>query len=172
MVRRDGVELTEEDVKQYVRENLARYKVPRDVGFLDELPRNPTGKVLKRELGESLETTQAVMIVNTTRDEAVVCARAEVADTIPRRLRGLLGRASLGPGEGMLFRGESSIHSAFMRFRFDAVFMDRELRVVGLAERIPPWRVRAARGARNILELAAWRNFTYRTCDRRSARRD
>lgn len=55
----------------------------------------------------------------------------------------------------MLFRGESSIHSAFMRFQFDAVFMDRELRVVGLAERIPPWRVRAAKGARNILELAA-----------------
>ena len=55
----------------------------------------------------------------------------------------------------MLFRGESSIHSAFMRFEFDAVFMDRELRVVGLAERIPPWRARAAKGSRNILELAA-----------------
>jgi fatty-acyl-CoA synthase len=38
------------DVQAFVRENLARYKVPRDVVFLDELPRNPTGKVLKREL--------------------------------------------------------------------------------------------------------------------------
>jgi uncharacterized membrane protein (UPF0127 family) len=94
-----------------------------------------------------------VTIVNRTRDDAVVCARAEVADSVFKRLRGLLGRASLAPGEGMLFRGESSIHSAFMRFRFDAVFLDRELRVVGLAEDIPPWRVRAARGARNILEL-------------------
>jgi fatty-acyl-CoA synthase len=35
-----------------VREHLARYKVPREVVFLDELPRNPTGKVLKRELRE------------------------------------------------------------------------------------------------------------------------
>ena len=34
----------------YVRDNLARYKAPREVVFLDELPRNPTGKVLKREL--------------------------------------------------------------------------------------------------------------------------
>ena len=42
--------LTEEQVKGYVRENLARYKVPREVVFLDELPRNATGKVLKREL--------------------------------------------------------------------------------------------------------------------------
>jgi uncharacterized membrane protein (UPF0127 family) len=96
-----------------------------------------------------------VTIVNHTRENSIVCARAEVADTIFKRLRGLLGRATLAPGDGMLFRGESSIHSAFMRFRFDAVFMDRELRVVGLAEQIPPWRARSARGARNILEIAA-----------------
>ena len=96
-----------------------------------------------------------VAIVNRSREGTVVCARARVAENPLTRLRGLLGRASLPAGEGMLFRGESSIHSAFMRFRFDAVFMDRELRVVGLAERIPPWRVRGARGARNVLELAA-----------------
>lgn len=44
--------LGEEDVKTYVRDNLARYKVPREVVFLEELPRNATGKVLKRELRE------------------------------------------------------------------------------------------------------------------------
>ncbi len=97
----------------------------------------------------------SLTIVNRTRGDSVVCAGTEVADTVWRRMRGLLGRASLPAGSGMLFRGESSIHSAFMRFEFDAVFMDRELRVVALAERIPPWRARAARGARNILELAA-----------------
>lgn len=97
----------------------------------------------------------ALTIVNRTRDDSVVCARTEVADNVFKRLRGLLGRADLASGDGMLFRGESSIHSAFMRFRFDAVFMDRELRVVGLAEHIPPWRARSSRGARNILELAA-----------------
>jgi acyl-CoA synthetase (AMP-forming)/AMP-acid ligase II len=46
-------ELSDEEVKQYVKEHLARYKVPRDVEFLDELPRNATGKVLKRELQEN-----------------------------------------------------------------------------------------------------------------------
>ncbi len=50
LVLREGAQLTEDEVKQYVRENLARYKVPRTVTFLAELPRNPTGKVLKREL--------------------------------------------------------------------------------------------------------------------------
>jgi fatty-acyl-CoA synthase len=46
----DGANLGEDDVKAHVKANLARYKVPRDVVFLDELPRNATGKVLKREL--------------------------------------------------------------------------------------------------------------------------
>jgi fatty-acyl-CoA synthase len=50
VVRRDGLALSDEEVKQHVRDNLARYKVPRSVTFLDELPRNPTGKVIKREL--------------------------------------------------------------------------------------------------------------------------
>jgi fatty-acyl-CoA synthase len=50
VVLTDGGSLDEGDVKGYVKENLARYKVPRDVDFLDSLPRNATGKVLKREL--------------------------------------------------------------------------------------------------------------------------
>jgi fatty-acyl-CoA synthase len=52
VVVREGASLTEDDVKDYVRANLARYKTPREVVFVDELPRNPTGKVLKRELAE------------------------------------------------------------------------------------------------------------------------
>ncbi len=50
VVPREGSHLTAEDVQAYVKENLARYKVPRDVEFVEELPRNATGKVLKREL--------------------------------------------------------------------------------------------------------------------------
>ncbi len=50
VVLRDGAELNEAEVQQYVKENLARYKAPREVIFLQQLPRNATGKVLKREL--------------------------------------------------------------------------------------------------------------------------
>jgi len=46
----EGADLSEDDVKQHVKTNLARYKVPREVEFLDSLPRNATGKILKREL--------------------------------------------------------------------------------------------------------------------------
>ncbi|MHB1537178.1 MAG: AMP-binding enzyme [Solirubrobacteraceae bacterium] len=45
-----GATLDEQDVREHVQANLARYKAPRDVVFIGELPRNPTGKVLEREL--------------------------------------------------------------------------------------------------------------------------
>ena len=50
VVKVDGASVDEDTIKAYVKDNLARYKVPREVVFLDELPRNPTGKILKREL--------------------------------------------------------------------------------------------------------------------------
>jgi acyl-CoA synthetase (AMP-forming)/AMP-acid ligase II len=52
VVKEDGADVSEDDLKEHVKANLARYKVPREVVFVDELPRNATGKVLKRELAE------------------------------------------------------------------------------------------------------------------------
>jgi acyl-CoA synthetase (AMP-forming)/AMP-acid ligase II len=52
VVKREGKDTSEDDLKGYVKQNLARYKVPREIVFVDELPRNATGKVLKRELAE------------------------------------------------------------------------------------------------------------------------
>ncbi|CAN5855256.1 long-chain-fatty-acid--CoA ligase FadD2 [soil metagenome] len=52
VVKTEGGSVDEDAIKTYVKENLARYKVPREVIFLEELPRNPTGKILKRELRE------------------------------------------------------------------------------------------------------------------------
>jgi acyl-CoA synthetase (AMP-forming)/AMP-acid ligase II len=53
VVLRDGASVSEDDLKAHVKSNLAGYKVPRDVHFVDELPRTSTGKVLKRELKET-----------------------------------------------------------------------------------------------------------------------
>ena len=50
VVVRDRYSIDAAGVREHVRANLARYKVPRDVVFIDRLPRNPSGKVLKREL--------------------------------------------------------------------------------------------------------------------------
>ncbi len=50
---RDGHALSGDEVKEFVKRNLARFKVPREVEFLPELPRTPTGKVLKRDADAS-----------------------------------------------------------------------------------------------------------------------
>lgn len=50
IVRAEGADPTPEDIKAHVKTHLARYKVPRDVVFVDELPRNPTGKLVRRHL--------------------------------------------------------------------------------------------------------------------------
>jgi fatty-acyl-CoA synthase len=50
VVLREGTSLSEAEIRSHVKANLAGYKVPRDVEFVDELPRTSTGKVLKREL--------------------------------------------------------------------------------------------------------------------------
>jgi fatty-acyl-CoA synthase len=50
VVKADGADTSEDELKDYVKANLARYKVPREIVFVEELPRNATGKVLKREL--------------------------------------------------------------------------------------------------------------------------
>jgi len=52
VVKRKGQKVSEKELKDYVKSNLAGYKVPRDVDFIDELPRTATGKILKRELAE------------------------------------------------------------------------------------------------------------------------
>ena len=52
VVKAEGKDASEDDLKGYVKQNLARYKVPREIVFVEELPRNATGKVLKRELAE------------------------------------------------------------------------------------------------------------------------
>jgi uncharacterized membrane protein (UPF0127 family) len=70
-------------------------------------------------------------------------------------MRGLLGRKSLPSGHGILLRPASSVHTAFMRFAIDAVFLDRELRVLKVATELGPWRTAARRKAHAVLELPA-----------------
>jgi uncharacterized membrane protein (UPF0127 family) len=89
-----------------------------------------------------------------TADGRVVCARCELAANPLTRARGLLGRKGLAADEGMFFRPAGSIHMFFMRFAIDAVFCDRDLRVVGVARELKPWRTASRKGAKVVVELA------------------
>jgi uncharacterized protein len=85
----------------------------------------------------------------------VICERCTLADRPLRRLRGLLGRRELPAGEGLLLRPAPSIHTWFMRFPIDAVFLTSELEVLAVRPGLRAWRMAAARGARAVLELPA-----------------
>ncbi|MGH2936338.1 MAG: DUF192 domain-containing protein [Gaiellaceae bacterium] len=88
-----------------------------------------------------------------TADGRVVCARCYVARSVVARTMGLMGRRELAPDAGMFFPHTGSIHMFFMRFAIDAVFCDRDLRVVKVVRRLKPWRLAYARGAKVAIEL-------------------
>jgi len=88
-------------------------------------------------------------------DGRVVCERCVVADTALRRLRGLLGRRELSPGDGIVLRPGWSIHTAFMLFPIDVAFVDADQVVVKIVKNLKPFRASVCRGARDVVELAA-----------------
>ena len=88
-------------------------------------------------------------------DGRVICETCTVADTTMRRLRGLLGRSGLRGGEGIVLRPAWSIHTGFMRFPIDVVFLDPDLTVIHIAHALSPWKTASIRGAREIVELPA-----------------
>ena len=88
-------------------------------------------------------------------DGRIVCESCTVADTTLRRLRGLLGRGSLRQGEGIVLRPAWSIHTAFMRFPIDVIFLDENLEVVRIDADVRSWKALSHRGAREVVELPA-----------------
>ncbi len=70
-------------------------------------------------------------------------------------MRGLLGRGSLPPGEGITLRPAWSIHTGFMRFPIDVVFLDLDLVVLRIDAELRPFHTASCRGAREVVELSA-----------------
>ncbi|MBI3948653.1 MAG: DUF192 domain-containing protein [Armatimonadetes bacterium] len=92
---------------------------------------------------------------NVTRS-TVLAREVRTARAFRRRLRGLMLTPALAPGAGLLIERCSGIHTCFMRFAIDAVFLDREGVVVAVVQGMRPWRFgRLYRGARRVLELPA-----------------
>lgn len=87
----------------------------------------------------------------------ILGVKAQVVRTFAERAKGLIGRRALAPGEGLLILRCNAIHTCFMRFAIDAVFLDREDRVVRVVRNVRPWRLFVFGGwrATKVLELAA-----------------
>ncbi len=96
-------------------------------------------------------------VFNATR-KARVSAFAGRADTFSARLFGLIPRRFLGEDEGLWLEPCAMIHMCFMRFPIDAVFLDKDLKVLRVIDGLRPWRVSPwVFGARGVLELPAGR---------------
>ncbi len=91
-------------------------------------------------------------VANLTRG-TVLATRLDVADRGPKRNKGLLGRKGLEDGEGLWITPCESVHTFFMQFPIDLVYLDRKNRIRKVCDSVPPWRISVCLSAHSILEL-------------------
>jgi uncharacterized protein len=102
-----------------------------------------------------MKSVSATLIELGRADGTVVCGECRVARSFFARLRGLVGTAGLPAGRGLLLPRTRSVHTHFMRFPIDVVFLDADNRVLSIVASLRPWRAAASKRARAVLELAA-----------------
>lgn len=100
-----------------------------------------------------IRSTQ-LRIENTTRNTSLA-THAELADTAKTRKKGLLGRKCLQPGEALWIVPCESVHTFFMKFPIDLVYIDRNKKVKKVRSNVGPWRLSACLSAHSIIELPA-----------------
>lgn len=97
---------------------------------------------------------ERLLVRNVTR-QTVLATRLETAGTGNSRRKGLLGRNGLADGEGLWIVPCESVHTFFMRFPIDLVYLDRQHRVRKVRSAVGPWRISACLSAHSVLELPA-----------------
>ncbi len=95
-----------------------------------------------------------LLVRNQTRN-TVLGAAVELADTSATRRTGLLGRDRLAPGEGLWIVPCESVHTFFMKFPIDLVYLDKRRTVRKVRHAVPPWRLSACLRAHSVIELPA-----------------
>jgi uncharacterized protein len=95
------------------------------------------------------------MLVRNLNKDTELADKLEVAGSGPKRSKGLLGREGLGPGEGLWIIPCEAVHTFFMRFPIDLVYLDRKHRVKKTSANVPAWRFSGCLSAHSVLELPA-----------------
>ncbi len=85
----------------------------------------------------------------------MLATEADIADTSAKRNVGLLKHSSLPPGQGLWIVPCESVHTFFMKFAIDLVYLDRKKKVKKVRSAVPPWRASACLLAHSVLELPA-----------------
>jgi len=95
-----------------------------------------------------------IRVLNETRG-TIVASAADIADTSAKRRVGLLKKDKLESGEGLWITPCESVHTFFMKFAIDLVYLDRKKRVRKVRHAVPPWRISGCLAAHSVLELPA-----------------
>lgn len=85
----------------------------------------------------------------------VLARRVQVADTLWTRFWGLMGKRAVAPDEGLLIMPCYSVHTMFMRFPIDVIYLDDDCRILKVADSMKPFRASMRRGSRSVLEMRA-----------------
>lgn len=94
-------------------------------------------------------------VLENTRTGGLVAARIETAFDSDSRRKGLMGRDGLAPRAALIIAPSNSVHTFFMRFPIDVVYVRRDGEIIKVRHVMPPWRVSGALGAFAVIELAA-----------------
>jgi len=120
---------------------------------------NPIGWIAKKLRGRAVShrpsTPDRRLLVTNPARATVLATRLEVADSGPKRNKGLLGRDGLVPGEGLWIVPCESVHTFFMRFPIDLVYLDRKNTIRKVRSAVGPWRLSACFSAHSVIELPA-----------------
>lgn len=111
---------------------------------------NVSGQAGKRHW----KLAERLVVRNVTR-QTVLGQRVEVAGSGPTRRKGLLGRDGLSAGEGLWIVPCESVHTFFMKFPIDLVYLDRNNRVRKVRHAVGAWRISACFTAHSVIELPA-----------------
>jgi len=106
------------------------------------------------QVAQPEELNDRLRVVNTTR-QIELADRVELAGNGAKRSKGLLGRTGLGPGEGMWIVPCEAVHTFWMKFSLDLVYLDRQNQIAKIKRNVPPWRLSACLTAHSVIEFAA-----------------
>lgn len=110
------------------------------------------GRSDRATLSDQPNPKDRLRVLNLTR-HTLLATSMELADSGSKRNKGLLGRRGLAPGGGLWIVPCESVHTFWMQFPIDLVYLDRKKRIKKLRSGVPPWRLSACLSAHSVLEL-------------------
>lgn len=118
-------------------------------------PTEPTLFASRSTTAPKTAPSAAYLQVSNRERGTILATRLQVAKTAAKRSKGLLGRDKLADGEGLWIIPCESVHTFFMRFPIDLVYLDRKNKIRKVRSAVGPWRLSACLSAHSVLELPA-----------------